>query len=86
MKLKEGYLLKEVAGNHVIIPVGNISFDGMMKLNETGVLIWKCLEKGLTEDDILSAFLKEYDVEEERARQDIAAFIDRLKKAKILYD
>ncbi len=86
MKLREGYLLKEVAGNHVIIPVGNISFNSMMTLNETGVLIWKCLEKGLTEDDILSAFLEEYNVEEEKARQDIAAFIERLKKANVLYD
>lgn len=86
MKIKEGYLLKEVAGNHVVIPVGNVSFNGMLNLNETGVLIWKKLEKGCDESDLVAAFLAEYDVTEERAKEDISVFIEKLRKAGILYD
>lgn len=86
MKIKEGYLLKEVAGNHVVIPVGNVSFNGMLNLNETGVLIWKKLEEGCEESDLVSAFLAEYDVTEERAKEDISIFVEKLRKAGILYD
>ena len=86
MKIKEGYLLKEVAGNHVVIPVGTVSFNGMLNLNETGVLIWKKLEKGCDESDLVAAFLAEYDVTEERAKEDISVFIEKLRKAGILYD
>ncbi|MBQ3075757.1 MAG: PqqD family protein [Clostridia bacterium] len=86
MKIKDGYLLKEVAGNHVVVPVGNVSFNGMLSLNETGVLIWKKLEDGCEEADLLAAFLAEYDVSEERAKEDISIFVDKLKKAGVIDD
>ncbi len=84
MKIRDGYLLKEVAGNHVVVPVGNVSFDGMLTLNETALLIWKKLEQGCEEADLISAFLEEYDVTEERAKADISAFVEKLRKADIL--
>ena len=86
MKIKDGYLLKKVAGNHVVVPVGNVSFNGMLNLNETGVLIWKKLEEGCDESDLVAAFLAEYDVTEERAKEDISIFVGKLKKAGIVYD
>ena len=86
MKIKEGYLLSEVAGNHVVIPVGNVSFNGMLNLNETGVLIWKKLEQSCTKDDLVAAFLEEYDVSEERAREDIELFVGKLKEAGVIDD
>lgn len=86
MKIKDGYLLKEVAGNHVVVPVGNISFNGMISLNETGVLIWKKLEEGCEEADLVAAFLAEYEVTEATARNDIRIFVEKLKKAGILDD
>ena len=86
MKIKEGYLLSEVAGNHVVIPVGNVSFNGMLNLNETGVLIWKKLELGCEEDELVQAFLAEYDVSAERAKEDVSAFVKKLKAAGIIED
>lgn len=84
MKLKEGYLLKEVAGNHLLVPVGNVSFNSMITLNTTGVLICKMLMEGTTKEAILRAFLEEYEVSEEKARADIEAFLETIKKAGIL--
>ena len=81
MKIKDGFLLKEVAGNYVVVPVGDVSFNGMLSLNETGYLIWKKLEEGCETSDIVHAFLAEYDVSEGKATEDITAFLDRLKKA-----
>ena len=84
MKLKDGYLLKEVAGTHVVVPVGNISFNGMLSLNETGVLIWKNLEKGCTKEELTASFLAEYDVSKEIAEKDISLFLEKLSRAGIL--
>lgn len=86
MKIKDGYLLSEVAGNHVVVPVGNVSFNGMLNLNETGVLIWKKLEQGCQEADLVAAFLDEYDVSEERAKEDIAIFVKKLREAGVIDD
>lgn len=84
MKIKEGYLLKEVAGSHLIVPVGNVSFNSMITLNETGLLICKKLMEGTTKEEILSAFLSEYEVSEEKAKADIDAFLNTLLKAGLL--
>ena len=84
MKIKDGYLLKEVAGNHLIVPVGNVSFNSMITLNETGVLIGKMLMEGTTKEKILNAFLAEYEVSEEKAKADIDSFLNTLTKAGLL--
>lgn len=84
MKIKSGFLLKEVAGNYVVISAGNLDFDGLITLNETGVLLWKILSQGCEKKDLLDALLSEFDVSEEIARRDIDAFLEKLKLNKIL--
>jgi len=84
MKIKDGFILRQVAGNAVVISVGALNFDGIIKLNDSGVLIWKLLEKGATKAEILSAFLEEYDVSKEQANEDIEIFLNRLHSAKLI--
>ena len=53
MKIKKGFILLEVAGSNVVVCVdGELSFNGMITLNETGAFIWKQLEKELSNEDI----------------------------------
>lgn len=84
MKIKEGYLLKEVAGNHIVIPVGNLDFDGMITLNEVGVFIWEKLSHHTNEEEIIDSLLKEYDVAPEIAAKDVKAFIQKLRDADLI--
>ncbi len=86
MKIKDGYLLKEVAGNYVVVPVGNVDFDGMISLNQTGVCIWKLLETDTDFDHLLSQFLCEYDIDGETAKADLNAFLTKLRDAGLLYE
>lgn len=86
MKIKPGYLLKEVAHNFVVIPVGDIDFDGMITLNESGVFIWKLLEKGYDKEAIINALLDEYNVEREIAQSDTEQFLQTLRSADIIDD
>lgn len=83
MKIKEGFILREVAGSFIVVAVGNRvkEFNGIINLNETGAFLWKMLEKGTDEDGLKKALLEEYDVTKEIAERDIRSFVDRIKEA-----
>lgn len=80
MKIKSGFLLREVAGNTVIVPVGEetVEFNGIITINETGRFIWDLLEKGIEKEELLKVFLAEYKVGEAEAKEDISAFLQTL--------
>ncbi|MDO4586558.1 MAG: PqqD family protein [Planctomycetia bacterium] len=86
MKIKENFILRNVAGSFVVVPTGKatVDFSGMITLNETGVFLWKQLETDQTKDELVSALLKEYDVDETTAQNDIEAFLKILEENNLL--
>jgi len=87
MKISSGYLLRTIAGKNIVISVNdNLNFNGMITLNETGVFFWNLLQKNTTKTEMLEAILKEYDVSEKEASEDIDNFINKLRSANILED
>ena len=86
MKIKEGFILKEIAGSNVVMPTGEalVDFNMMLTLNETGVFLWKLLERKANKDELLSAILTEYKIDEETAKADIDEFIDMLIAKKVI--
>ena len=49
MKIKKGFVLRDVAGRSVVVATGAAAkrFRGMVMLNETGKEIWTRLQKGM---------------------------------------
>ncbi|MGN8963404.1 PqqD family protein [Bariatricus sp. HCP28S3_D3] len=86
MKLEKEFVLREIAGDYVIIPVGKtvIEFNGLITVNEVGVSIWNMLQNEVTFDQIVQGILNEYEVEESVAREDIREFLDKLIDGGIL--
>ncbi len=86
MRIKLGYLLREVAGSHVVVPTGKaiLDFTGVITLNETGAFLWKLLAVGTNDQYLLGALLEEYDTTEERAKADIDSFLSKLKAADLI--
>ena len=86
MKIKEGFILREIAGSYIVVAVGDAvkSFNGVISLNQTGAFLWKALRDGGDENTLLKALLDEYDVEKELAKRDIALFLAKLKSANLL--
>lgn len=80
MKVNKEFVLREIAGDYIIIPVGEtvLEFKGLLTVNEIGVLIWKMLQNEITLDQIVQNILDEYDVEESVAREDVREFLDTL--------
>ena len=83
MKIKEGFILREVAGSHIVVAVGQAvkTFNGIINLNPTSALLWKNLEKGAEKEELVKALLAEYDVSEEIAKGDVEKFIQKLTEA-----
>ena len=80
MKLKEGFLLRQVAGQTVVLPVGGgLDLNMMITLNDTGAFLWEKLREETDRDALVAALLAEYDVDEARARQSVDAFVQKLK-------
>ena len=86
MKIKEGFILREVAGSFIVVAVGEAvkTYNGVIKLNETSAFLWNKLVKGATEDELVDALLEEYDVEKEVAVKGVQSFINRLVEAKLV--
>lgn len=80
MKLKDGFLLRQVAGQTVVLPVGGgLDLNMMITLNDTGAFLWEHLQTDTDEAALVAALLEEYDVDEARARQCVDAFVQKLK-------
>ena len=79
MKLKEGFILRKVAGENVVIPSGNeLNLNVLITLNGTGVFLWKKLQSQCSIDMLVAALLEEYDVDEQTARISVDNFIAKL--------
>lgn len=87
MKLKDGFVLREVAGETVVLPSGDeLDLNMMIILNGTGAFLWEHLGIETTEDALVQALLAEYDVDEETAQSSVAAFVEKLSKNGLLAD
>ncbi len=86
MKIKDGFILREVAGNFIVVAVGSAvkQFNGVITLNEAGAFLWKRLQDGATETELVNALLEEYEVEKEVAEKDVKAFIQKVEEAGLI--
>ncbi len=86
MKVRKDFVLRETAGDYMIIPTGRTvrSLDGLITVNEVGADLWNMLQSEVTFDDLLRGILTIYDVDEETAEEDIREFLDTLRERGIL--
>ncbi len=83
MKLKQGFVLREVAGQTLVIATGEASksFKGMIKLNESAKTIWKWLIDGEDSENVADRLMQEYGLDETTAREEAPRFIRKMEEA-----
>lgn len=86
MKIKDGFILREVAGSYIVVAVGSAvkTFNGVINLNQTGAFLWELLQKGAEKEDLVKALLGEYEVDEQTASKDVDVFIEKLEQANLI--
>ena len=63
----------------MVVPLATQSrLESLLKLNETGAMLWKILEQGAELSDLANALVKEYGIPYEQAEQDAQQFIQKL--------
>ncbi len=86
MKIKDGFIMRELADQTVVVATGEASrsFNGIIRLNSTGRFLWKLLESETTEIDLVAAIRDAYDVDAETAQRDVARFVQSLRDEDLL--
>ena len=86
MKIKENYVMREVAGQAIVIAIGEESgrFKGMINLNRTGRDVWTCLENGMDLNETVKEIVDKYEVDSNIVAQDVEKMVDKLYKVGVL--
>ncbi len=90
MKIRNGYMLRQIAGVSYILPVGQNIADHRrgIKLNESGLLLWNALQNQADEEELLSLLMQQYEADasdESLFREDIRHFLMQLTTLGIIY-
>lgn len=87
MKTKEGFELREICGEQVIVAQGvqNIDFSKIISMNSSATLLWNAVQgKEFTYDTLKDVLLENYDVDEETAAIDAKEIADEWVKVGIV--
>lgn len=84
MKLKDGFVVREVAGKTVAVSVGGGAFRGMITLNGTAAFLWEALQSDTNEDALAKKLTEAYEIDEVTAKKDVSVFLHKLRKAGLL--
>ena len=88
MKTNKEYMLREIAGETVLIPTGSASqkLNGMIQLTESAAYIWKQVDTAVDLDEIVARVQDEDEVDEDTARRDIYGFLRELYVRGVVQD
>lgn len=79
MKINNGFELREICGEHIVIATGveNIDFSKVVSLNESAAYLWNAVKDGEFTPEMLAALLaEEYDVADDVALADAVALAE----------
>ncbi|MBQ3699108.1 MAG: PqqD family protein [Prevotella sp.] len=79
MRIKKGFVLREVCGEHVIMGegLGAINFGKLLALNETAAWLWKQAQAmgDFTIEALSERLCEEYEVTADKAKADVAEIV-----------
>lgn len=87
MKIKEGFTLRTICGEHIVIGEGlsQVNFNKMLSLNASAAYLWEQLKgKEFTMEDAVQLLTDKYDVTPERASEDVKKLLDEWKKQEVV--
>lgn len=86
MKLSSHFVLREIAGDNLLIPIGEVSSapQGMILLNDISLRIYQAIGAGNDTDSILQDIIDHYEVEPEQARSDLNDVLSQMENLGII--
>lgn len=86
MKIKEGFITREIAGTIVAVPTGKLvnEFQGMINLTHSAKFVWDLLQEDITIEEITDKLAEKYNLNREKAKADVEKFINHLKTSHLI--
>ena len=88
MRIKQGFVLREVCGENVIVGegLGAVNFGKLLALNESAAWLWKQAQEmgDFTVEALAERLCEQYDVAPDEARTDVAAIIAEWQSAGVV--
>jgi len=87
MKIKEGYVLRSLCGNHIVTAegLGLIDCNHMITLNDSAAYLWENIQgKEFTEEDLADLLIDKYEIVREIALADSVKLIQAWRNAGVL--
>ncbi len=87
MKLKTGFVLREVCNQKIVAAEGleNINFNKLLSLNESAAYLWESVEgKEFTLEDLAQALIDRYEIDRDLAMKDSASLLESWRSVGVL--
>lgn len=86
MKINRNFCVREIAGDFILVPVGEaaLEFSGIITTNEVGALIWETLQQDVTMEQLVQKITDEFEIDSKTAQSDAEEFVQRLKSLGLL--
>lgn len=88
MRTNENYILREIDGESILIPIGEASehLNGMIHLTPTAAFIWKEVDRANCLEEIIQKLMEKYEVTDEIARRDVYGFLSELYNRRMVLE
>ena len=88
MKVKNGFNLREVCGENIIVAEGdeNIDFSNIISMNESSAYLWQEVQKldNFTIDTLTQLLCEQYEIDEATAKKDVTTLSTQWAAAGII--
>lgn len=86
MKIKKDFILRTVAGQNLVVPVGEegVNFNGIITLNNSGKLLFEAMKQDIERVDLIKIMLDKYDIDKDTAEKDVDDFIKILSSKNLI--
>lgn len=86
IRQRPGYILRNIMGEYMLFPTGTEmqQFKGTILLNELSAFIWNKLQSPIEFENLKTAILEAYEVEEDQVKDDLAEIINTFNEYKII--
>ncbi|MCX6545000.1 MAG: PqqD family protein [Acidobacteria bacterium] len=86
MKRKADFMMQQVGGERLLVPLGAqvMNLNGLLTLNETGACVWERLAEERSMDDLVAAVAERFAVSDATARADVQTFVGEMTRLGLL--
>lgn len=83
MKRKESFILRNIAGEYIMMPVGDtaLKFSGLIRANEVSGFIWEHIEEADCPEKLADMVCAQFEVGYEEALKDVSLLLGQMEQA-----